>query len=65
MCLGFDGRCVSAAETEELKSLLADRISVFRRGGPDRRNLEREPLGLSCEPVMELEEKWARKVKGR
>ena len=29
MCLGFDGRCVSAAETEELKSLLADKNIRF------------------------------------
>ena len=61
MCLGFDGRCVSAAETEELKSLLADKNIRF--------SVEEDLIGeiwknrpeLSCEPVMELEEKWAGK----
>lgn len=61
MCLGFDGRCVSAAETEELKSLLADKNIRF--------SVEEDLIGeiwknrpeLSSEPVMELEEKWAGK----
>ena len=61
MCLGFDGRCVSAAETEELNSLLADKNIRF--------SVEEDLIGeiwknrpeLSCEPVMELEEKWAGK----
>ena len=59
MCLGFDGRTVSAAEAEELKELLSDKKI--------RLSVEEDLIGeiwterpaLSCEPVMELDIKWA------
>ena len=59
MCLGFDGRTVSAAEADELKDLLSDKKIRF--------SVEEDLIGeiwtdrpaLSCEPVMELEVKWA------
>lgn len=59
MCLGFDGRTVSAAEADEMKDLLSDKKIRF--------SVEEDLIGeiwtdrpaLSCEPVMELEVKWA------
>ena len=59
MCLGFDGRTVSGSEAEELKKLLKEKNIHF--------SVEEDLIGeiwedrpeLSCEPVMELEMKWA------
>ena len=59
MCLGFDGRTVSESEAEELKNLLKGKNIHF--------SVEEDLIGeiwedrpeLSCEPVMELEVKWA------
>ena len=58
MCLGFDGRTVSAAEADQLKTLLSDKNVRF--------SVEEDLIGeiwtdrpeLSCEPVMELDVKW-------
>lgn len=58
MCLGFDGRTVSAAEADQLKTLLSDKNIRF--------SVEEDLIGeiwtdrpeLSCEPVMELDVKW-------
>lgn len=58
MCLGFDGRTVSAAEADQLKILLSDKNIRF--------SVEEDLIGeiwtdrpeLSCEPVMELDVKW-------
>lgn len=61
MCLGFDGRCVSSAEAEELKSLLADKNIRFSVEEDLVGEIWKERPELSCEPVMELEEKWAGK----
>lgn len=58
MCLGFDGRTVSAAESDQLKTLLSDKNIGF--------SVEKDLIGeiwtdrpeLSCEPAMELDIKW-------
>lgn len=58
MCLGFDGRTVSAAEADQLKTLLSDKNIRF--------SVEEDLIGeiwtdrpeLSCEPVIELDVKW-------
>ena len=58
MCLGFDGRTVSAAEADQLKTLLSDKNVRF--------SVEEDLIGeiwtdrpeLSCEPVIELDVKW-------
>ena len=61
MCLGFDGRCVSAAEAEELKSLLADKNISFSVEDDLIGEIWNDRPELSCQPVMELEEKWTGK----
>ncbi len=58
MCLGFDGRTVSAREAETLKELLQKKNITF--------SVEEDLIGeiwddrpaLSCEQVMELDIKW-------
>ena len=58
MCLGFDGRSVSAREAETLKELLQKKNITF--------SVEEDLIGeiwddrpaLSCEQVMELDIKW-------
>ena len=59
MCLGFDGRTVSAAEAEELKDLLSDKKIRFSVEEDLIGEIWTERPALSCEPVMELEVKWA------
>ena len=59
MCLGFDGRTVSAAEAEELKELLSDKKIRFSVEEDLIGEIWTERPALSCEPVMELDIKWA------
>lgn len=59
MCLGFDGRTVSAAEAEELKDLLSDKKIRFSVEEDLIGEIWTERPALSCEPVMELDVKWA------
>lgn len=58
MCLGFDGRTVSAKEASELEKLL-DKNGVSLSVDHDLIGdiWENRPA-LSCEPVMELDVKW-------
>ena len=58
MCLGFDGRTVSAKEASELEKLL-DKNGVSLSVDHDLIGdiWENRPV-LSCEPVMELDVKW-------
>ena len=59
MCLGFDGRTVSAAEAEELKELLSDKKIHLSVEEDLIGEIWTERPALSCEPVMELDIKWA------
>ena len=59
MCLGFDGRTVSAKEAAELEKMLDENgvsLSVDHDLAGDI--WENRPV-LSCEPVTELDIKWA------
>ncbi|MCD8335903.1 MAG: aminopeptidase P family protein [Lachnospiraceae bacterium] len=58
MCLGCDGRTVSSQEAAQLSSLL-DKKGVSIRYDLDLvGDIWDDRPELSCEPVMELEEKW-------
>ncbi|MFQ7766376.1 MAG: aminopeptidase P family N-terminal domain-containing protein, partial [Blautia sp.] len=59
MCLGFDGRTVSAKEAEELEKLLEEKNITFAVNEDLIGEIWRERPALSCEPVMELDVKWA------
>ena len=58
MCLGFDGRTVSAKEAEELEKLLEEKNITFAVNEDLIGEIWRERPALSCEPVMELDVKW-------
>ena len=61
MCLGFDGRTVSAREAEELQELLQEKhITFFVNDDLIGEIWEDRPV-LSCEPVMELDIRWTGK----
>lgn len=61
MCLGFDGRTVSAREAEELQELLQEKHITFSvNDDPIGEIWEDRPV-LSCEPVMELDIRWTGK----
>ncbi|MCC8067760.1 MAG: aminopeptidase P family protein [Clostridiales bacterium] len=58
-CLGYDGRTVSTKEAEQLASLLGKR-NVSIKGTLDLiGDIWSDRPALSCEPVMELDVKWA------
>ena len=59
MCLGFDGRTVSAKEAEELEKILEEKNITFAVNEDLIGEIWRERPALSCEPVMELDVKWA------
>ena len=61
MCLGFDGRTVSAREAEELQELLQEKHITFSVNDDLIGEIwEYRPV-LSCEPVMELDIRWTGK----
>ena len=59
MCLGFDGRTVSAEEAETLEKILQKKQVHFSVNEDLIGNIWDDRPALSCEPVMELSEKWA------
>ena len=59
MCLGFDGRTVSAEEAGKLKKILQGKQVRFSVNEDLIGNIWDDRPALSCEPVMELSEKWA------
>ena len=59
MCLGFDGRTVSAEEAETLERILQKKQVHFSVNEDLIGNIWDDRPALSCEPVMELSEKWA------
>ena len=61
MCLGFDGRTVSAKEAEELEKLLEEKNITFAVNEDLIGAIWQDRPALSCEPVMELDVKWAGK----
>lgn len=58
MCLGFDGRTVSAAEADELKKILQKKQIRFSVNEDLIGEIWNDRPAISCEPVMELEKKW-------
>ena len=58
MCLGFDGRTVSAEEAEQLGELLKEKNITFAVNEDLIGEIWSERPALSCEPVMELDVKW-------
>ena len=61
MCLGFDGRTVSARETEELQELLQEKHITFSVNDDLIGEIWEDRPVLSCEPVMELDIRWTGK----
>ena len=61
MCLGFDGRTVSAREAEELQELLQEKHITFSVNDDLVGEIWEDRPALSCEPVMELDIRWAGK----
>lgn len=61
MCLGFDGRTVSAREAEELQELLQKKHITFSVNDDLIGEIWEDRLVLSCEPVMELDIRWTGK----
>lgn len=61
MCLGFDGRTVSGKEADELKKILQKKQVRFSVNEDLIGEIWKDRPALSCEPVMELEVKWAGK----
>ena len=59
MCLGFDGRTVSAREAEELQELLQEKNIKFSVNEDLIGAIWTDRPALSCEPVMELGIQWA------
>ena len=55
MCLGFDGRTVSAREAEELQELLQEKHITFSVNDDLIGEIWEDRPALSCEPVMELD----------
>lgn len=63
MCLGFDGRTVSAAECSALEKLLEkEQITFVTDEDLVGRIWENRPA-LSCEPAMELDVRWTGKTR--
>lgn len=61
MCLGFDGRTVSAREVEELQELLQKKHITFSVNDDLIGEIWEDRPVLSCEPVMELDIRWTGK----
>lgn len=61
MCLGFDGRTVSAREAEELQELLQEKHITFSVNDDLIGEIWEDRSVLSCEPVMELDIRWTGK----
>ena len=61
MCLGFDGRTVSAKEAEELQELLQEKHITFSVNNDLIGEIWKDRPALSCEPVMELDIRWSGK----
>ena len=61
MCLGFDGRTVSAREAEELQELLQEKHIPFSVNDDLIGEIWEDRPVLSCEPVMELDVRWTGK----
>ena len=61
MCLGFDGRTVSAREAEELQELLQKKHITFSVNYDLIGEIWEDRPVLSCEPVMELDIRWTGK----
>lgn len=57
MCLGFDGRTVSAKEAEQLGELLKEKDITFSVNNDLVGEIWEDRPALSCEPVMELDVK--------
>lgn len=61
MCLGFDGRTVSAREAEELQELLQEKHITFSVNDDLIGEIWEDRPVLSCDPVMELDIRWTGK----
>lgn len=61
MCLGFDGRTVSARKAEELQELLQEKHITFSVNDDLIGEIWEDRPVLSCEPVMELDIRWTGK----
>lgn len=61
MCLGFDGRTVSAREAEELQELLQEKHITFSVNDDLIGEIWEDRPVLSCEPVMKLDIRWTGK----
>lgn len=61
MCLGFNGRTVSAREAEELQELLQEKHITFSVNDDLIGEIWEDRPALSCEPVMELDIRWTGK----
>lgn len=59
MCLGFDGRTVSAKEAAELSEMLGKKGASLSVAYDLVGEVWENRPALSCEPVMELDVKWA------
>ena len=59
MCLGFDGRTISAKEAAELSEALGKKGASLSVDYDLVGEVWEERPALSCEPVMELDVKWA------
>ena len=61
MCLGFDGRTVSARDADELQDLLQEKHITFSVNDDLIGEIWEDRPVLSCEPVMELDIRWTGK----
>ena len=59
MCLGFDGRTISAKEASELSEALGKKGASLSVDYDLAGEVWEDRPALSCEPVMELNVKWA------
>lgn len=59
MCLGFDGRTISAKEASELSEALGKKGASLSVDYDLAGDVWEDRPALSCEPVMELDVKWA------
>ena len=59
MCLGFDGRTVTAREAGKLEELLREKEITFSVNDDLIGEIWSDRPALSCEPVMDLDVKWA------
>ena len=59
MCLGFDGRTISTKEAAELSEMLGKKGATLSVDYDLVGEVWEDRPALSCEPVMELDVKWA------